>query len=51
MNKMIETTQINSHKFEIDEDCGFQYVEDIRMYGDDKPQNILSHLIFTENFV
>lgn len=39
MNKMIESTQIDSYKFEIDEGCVFQYFEeDIHMHGDDKPQ-------------
>lgn len=39
MNKMIESTQIDSYKFETDKRCGFQYVEeDIPMHRGDKPQ-------------
>lgn len=41
MNQISTSNKIKAYKFEIDDGCGFQYIEgDFHMHGDDKPQYV-----------
>lgn len=43
MNQMSESTKIDAYKFEIEDDCGFQHIEeDFHTHRDDKSQYAIS---------